>query len=590
MGGLLRGFGILAVAVGTGFALPTEGRTVSQDTRVSNRSSHQALMAQANSDKFEYKNVEFWVTQCLVLHEEQEYPKALQACEQAISLKPKPLDLAVWAARSDALFQLGRYAESIVSYTQIVNTAPKYSFAIARQCAASFQLGRYSDAADSCETALRIDGNWDKGSPAFAWYYRGLSLQKLGRLETALDSFEQALRINPEDSMAIAGRCGVLSELKRDEPSASQPQKPLGKNDQPFKPCGLQETASAYERALAISPNDAALWLQQGSSVEQLGAYERALTSYNRAVELNPKSSLALVRRCGILNQLEDYKGALESCEKAFQGDGRWGKFGLVYAWNQRSIAFLGLGQYKDALASADRAIALSSEYAPAWNSRAVSLWRLGQANDDEGTYQEAKESTIQATNLYEKTEKLLGNTFERDLPDPPILFYRGQILAWFNQGRILMSLKDYEQAANAYTQALNLYESAFGKGLKTLDAPILANIWANQGVAYLHFDLGQALKSTQAAIRYDKNSFAGWYNQGLVLTRLDDFSGALESFDRADRLKPNNVYVWTGRGMALQLSGRTQEAIAAFDQALNINPNYTLAQQYRNSLVKPNK
>jgi tetratricopeptide (TPR) repeat protein len=57
-------------------------------------------------------------------------------------------------------------------------------------------LGKYDEAIASQEKALRVNGNWGNGTPANAWYHRGLAQRKLGENETALASFERALSIN----------------------------------------------------------------------------------------------------------------------------------------------------------------------------------------------------------------------------------------------------------------------------------------------------------------------------------------------------------------------------------------------------------
>lgn len=542
------------------------------------------LLSQDNSAGFEIDDFDFWVEQCVALSDEAEFEGALTACEKAISLEPRQDNTELWAARGNALFYLGRYTESLASFNRVVQASPKNSWAIAYQCANFVQLTQYADAVDTCEQALRIDGSWGNSSPAFAWYYRGLALRQMGRLETAFDSFEQALVIDPDDARASAGRCETLSALGQTEL---------------FTPdCGIREAVAFYTQALTQYPNEVAILMQQGLALEQLGSqigsYEQALTSYNRVIELNPESSIALARRCGVLNQLEQYEAALESCEQAFQHDGRWGANGLAYAWNQHSAALLGLGRYEESVASANRAIAIEPTYAPAWNDKAVSLWHLEQPA-------QAKIAVEQAIALYEEQlADLQQNTFERSNPDPPIVFYRGQALAWFNQGRILTRLAAvqrrgaaaeelYKTAALSYIKALEICTQATAEpiiSIALVNDTTLAAIWANLGAAYLYFDAAQAAEASLKAIELDQNSFQGWYNRGLALSRLQQFKLALQAYDQAEHLSPNNVDVLTARGLTLERKGDLQGAIAAFDQILNLYPDYAIAQRHLNRLV----
>ena len=57
------------------------------------------------------------------------------------------------------------------------------------------KLGRYQEAVDSYEKALKIDPGYVK-----AWNNKGLALDKLGRYQEAVDSYERALSIDPNDA------------------------------------------------------------------------------------------------------------------------------------------------------------------------------------------------------------------------------------------------------------------------------------------------------------------------------------------------------------------------------------------------------
>ena len=182
---LLRYLG-LAVVLGSAF-FPTLDLKAAVQSMQSNSVSRQAnLLAQSNDEKFEYKDFGFWAEQCLLLRDEHNDAGALIACEKAISLEPKKDNIELWTARGDILFRLGQYAESLVSYNRVVEASPSYSSAIASQCAALYHLQRYDEAVDRCEEALRINRNWGIGSPAVAWFYRGLSLRQLGRFKTCV--------------------------------------------------------------------------------------------------------------------------------------------------------------------------------------------------------------------------------------------------------------------------------------------------------------------------------------------------------------------------------------------------------------------
>jgi tetratricopeptide (TPR) repeat protein len=550
---------------------------------------HSALPVSAQTRDFELKDFNFWANQCRVLESQQNYNEALAACERAITLRPKSRNPQLWSSRSNVLFQLKRYAEAVASYDYLLRFDAKNSLAWMQRGAALYELGQYDDAIASLEQALKVNGNWGNSSPAMAWYNRGLALKKLGQNEAALAAFDRALTINPDNSVAILERCGTLSDLGRyDEAIAACNQAQdvvpgtalIGRAIAQQKAGQIVEAIASYEQALAVNPNDATIWTNQAILLEKLGEDDKALSSYNKAIQINPKSSLAQVNRCATLNRMGNYKEAFTSCENAIAGDGNWGDKNPAYAWNQRSSALIGLGQYPDALAAAERALNINTNFAEAWNNKGVSLWHLQKYDDAQAALQKALE---------------LNPKYSQ---------------AWFNQGRILSQIKQYKEALAAYDKALNndinfqenltcaeiLYNSQnlgqwnlkeyenILKSAKNFCAALLAN----RSVTLWNLtDYQNALKSTDQAIQLNPKSLEAWYNKGVVLIDLKQYEDALAAYEQAEQLSPNNFYILTGKGLALVGLGEDQKALAAFEAALNINPNYALAQQQRDLLIE---
>ena len=545
------------------------------------------LFAQASSNDFPFKDFNFWVNQCRWLEKEQKYAEALAACEKAIALRPRSNNRELWSIRSNALLQLKRYPEAVASYDYLLRFSQRDSLAWTRRCEALYQLDNYDEALASCEKALQIDGNWGNASPAVAWYDRGLILKKLDQNEAALTSFERALEINPDYTIALTEKCGLLSDLERYEDAIANcdlvaDKSPIALSNRALalaKTGQIEEAIASYERALASNPNDANAWKNQGILLEKLGQDEQALTSYNKALQIDPKSSLTLVNQCATLNRLENYKEALTACENALSGDGVWGDASSDRAWNQRSRALLGLREYQQALASVDRAININPNFAEAWNNKSAILWHLQK-------YQDAQQAVEQALEFKPKYSQ-----------------------AWFNQGRILSTLGKYVEAVKAYDYALindvNTLENLTCANI--LDSKIVspwdakqysrvidsaknscADILANKSVALWHLKQYQdALVATNQAIQLNPKSFEAWYNRGVVSIDLKQYQQALDAYEQANILSPNNAYVLTGKGLALQGLGDDRQALEAFEAALNINPNYALAQQYRDLLLQ---
>lgn len=567
--------------IGTTFILcsisvPSTALTLSSDRNLSipsqttpNSPLAQAQLAQTNQPEFELQDFDFWADQCRSSVELKDYENGIKACERAIVLKPKQDNLDLWMARSDALLQLKRYPEALASYSHVLSVTPNSSLALTQKCAILYQLGSYETAIDACESALRIDGNWGTSTPAFAWYNRGLALQLMGRTADALDSYNRAQQITPNDLLVQAERCRLLPLLK---PDATVEQN-----------CGSQDAITAYENALANNPNDAIVWTHQGLSLEQVGYTTRALTAYNNAVQINPKSSTALAHQCALLNQVKQYQEALTACESALKGDGIWQGTSPDFVWSQQSRALIGLEKYEEAIAMADRAIALNPNNAEALNYKAVSLWQLAKV----------VESTTERQELYRQALTTIQQAIAIAPQDSQ---------AWFNQGRIQSSLQDYDSAVQAYCQALNTTASDAPNYCErpssetaslslTLPGDMRADILANLSAAFWHQqNYKGAFTAAVEATALNPQSFMGWYNQGLAANALNDGQQAERAYRAADRLSSNNLYVLTGIGKALVVQGKTQEAIAIFDLTLNLDPNFAPAQAALNQLLKSRK
>lgn len=550
------------------------------------------LLAQ-QSAPFELENAGFWAEQCRVLSQQHDNANAIAACERAITLAPRQDNLEIWLARSDALFRLQRYAEAIVSYSQVLQITPNHSFALTQQCAASFHLGQYDAAIEACETALRVDGNWGTESPALAWYNRGLALRAKGLTAEALDSYERAEQISPEDPLILAERCQVLSEIAQATPQQGSPAR---------ESCEPGAAIRSYDSALAAGPNNAIVWINQGLALEQSGQYERALTSYNQAVQISPNSSQALAHQCSGFNRAGQYQAALTACESALRSDGVWRDEAPALVWNQRSRALIGLAQYENALAAAEQALALNANFAEAWNNKAVSLWAIANTKavgDRAADYARALEAVNQAVTLRP-----------------------GYSQAWFNQGSIhsllgglnsspadVKSQEHYGKAVQAYCNALNrnsLYCSNSEREADAIDNSTRVDVLTNLSAAFWHQgSYEKAAKSADDATKLNSESFISWYNLGMALTRLGQCvpaqslmqpllepslkycSQAEAAYQRADRLSPNNVFVLTGLGEALIGQRETQTAARCFERALNLEPDFAPAQTILQELLR---
>ena len=78
-----------------------------------------------------------------------------------------------------------------------------------------------------------------------------------------------------------------------------------------------QEAISAYDKALALRPNDASRHNNRGASHHKLGRYEEAIADYDKAIALNPNSGRYWRNRRLSKRALGDIDGAIRDCNHA---------------------------------------------------------------------------------------------------------------------------------------------------------------------------------------------------------------------------------------------------------------------------------
>lgn len=176
-----------------------------------------------------------------------------------------------------------------------------------------------------------------------------------------------------------------------------------------------------------------------------------------------------------------------------------------------------------------------------------------------------------------------------------------GEPLLWFQQGLLLASTKEYEQAVVSYESVLKVRSDCFevwyerGLALENLGAyndaiasydralqlkpprDVACTIWQNRGDAQ-QYGLGEyadAIASYDKALQINSEHYQAWQNRGnALLYGFNQYADAIASYDQVLRLKPDYYLAWRNRGNALIELTRYSEAIASYDKALEIEPN----------------
>ncbi|MCP4460467.1 MAG: tetratricopeptide repeat protein, partial [Cytophagales bacterium] len=111
------------------------------------------------------------------------------------------------------------------------------------------------------------------------------------------------------------------------------------------------------------------------------GQFEQAISQAERALSLNPNDSSAYLSMGNTLNSVGKSEQAIEAIKKAMDLNPHYG----VYYNSDLARAYQNLGQYKEAIASLEVALARNPDWIPAYFDLAMNYcmeWGITQSQD----------------------------------------------------------------------------------------------------------------------------------------------------------------------------------------------------------------
>jgi tetratricopeptide (TPR) repeat protein len=155
---------------------------------------------------------ERWASLC----QELDGREGLDACDRALEIAPD--NATLWTNRGVILYNLpDRNQDALEALNRALEIAPDYSLALYNRCVTLAQIGRYTEAVESCDRALEGNGVWGAANPSAAWINRGVALRRLGRYQEALESYDSAIELNANNPLIWNNKGTILFELQRYE-------------------------------------------------------------------------------------------------------------------------------------------------------------------------------------------------------------------------------------------------------------------------------------------------------------------------------------------------------------------------------------
>jgi len=217
----------------------------------------------------------------------------------------------------------------------------------------------------------------------------------------------------------------------------------------------------------------------------------------------------------------------------------------IPLAYNNRGLAYLGMGQFDRAIADCSAAIAIDPQYYLAYYNRGKALRALGRPKEAMDDFNRA----IEINPRYADTYEARGGLFQE-------------------AGLLQPAIADLTAAI-------------------TLD-PGQRDAYIIRGIAHKEmgrFDL--ALEDYSRAIALDPRGVEAYNNRGVVFKYMGNLQAAISDFSRAVELNPSFHLAYVNRAVALGMAGRVEDAIEDYGRALLLTPDLPEAYLGRGDLYR---
>lgn len=331
---------------------------------------------------------------------------------------------------------------------------------------------------------LKAAGKLSRRAPPRAWanVLYAFTLRGLMRYEPALREMDKAVSLQPDSAALWALR----SRLKLTVRSGS-------------------EGVADIDKALSLEPRCSWLHCWRGEALRHLGKGREALRALNQGLALAPEYQPGYAWRAGVLRLLGRPKQALadlfialrhdplQHCEAAPAADQ------LSWAYNQRMLCWLALGEPMRALRDLNCAHALNPRYEP---------------------------------------------------PVPPANAGRADLQAKAWQGRARQRAGDRAGALRLYQEAIQSYPHGW------------VWTWAGELLLEMG-QASDALRLLDRAVREEKHYAPAWCARARTRLVLGEPRGAYADFTHSVRLDHRSAAAWAGRGECRKILGDRAGAAA---------------------------
>ncbi|KAE9592876.1 hypothetical protein Lal_00029436 [Lupinus albus] len=332
------------------------------------------------------------------------------------------------------------------------------------------------------------------------------------------------------DGVANARVSGSSESVKSGVGSVDPEEVKRAGNEQ-YKRGHFAEALSLYDRAIELSPDNAAYWSNRAAALTGLGRLGEAVKDCEEAVRLDPNYGRAHHRLATLFLRL----GQVENARKHFFYPGlqpdpsEVQKLQIVEKHISKCVDMRRIGEWKSVIREVDAAIATGVDFSvQLFMCRAEALLKLHQIDD-------AESSLLRIPKWESHTISMSQARFFGMLSEAYCYFVRAQIDMAFGR---------FENAVTAAEKAIQIDQ-------RNVEVAVLLN---------------NVRMVARARVR------------GNDLFKSERFTEACSAYGEGLRLDPSNSVLYCNRGACWYKLGQWERSIEDSNQALRVQPNYKKA------------
>lgn len=321
------------------------------------------------------------------------------------------------------------------------------------------------------------------------------------------------------------------------------------------------ESLAPLAKAISFCPNDVRYMSNYAEALRQVGRFDEAVELLQQAVHTNPRYQPAHYNLACAQMSLKRYRQAFKVLQKLLKEDVMRAEYHLAMADCLRLM-----NQQKPAISHYQKALEIKPDYVAAHSNLGPLLLAAGDIN----------QSLIHCR----KAVELDGQNG----------------LSWLNYGRCLSELEHYDDAMDAFADALELmpddvtllvsigenwlkvsdYTQAEFWYLKALDVDA-NNESAQIGLAHTYKEAGltdKALELLDQVLDDAPHSIKAKRFRALVLMDMGQMQACYQDYENIIKAVPQQASFHAAYGNALETGGELAQAEHQFNLALEKNPN----------------